>query len=256
VQGWVAALCALGAIALLALPLARSFAHRPAAPIAPARATAAGCGAALRAPRFWLVAGSFGFCGFHVAFLTVHMPGVIERCGLPASFTGLWLVLAGAANMAGSIGVGLLMKRFASAPLLAAVYGLRAAAMAAFVLAPAGGGVLLAFALAMGLTYMATLPPTAELLARQFGVERLSSVLGATMLVHQAGGFFGAWLGGVAVERSGSYTPLWIADVAFATIAAALQFALMREPRAPRRALLAAPPARSAFAAARGRASA
>jgi hypothetical protein len=50
-----------------------------------------GHGEALRDPRFWLVAGSFAICGFHVAFLTVHMPGVIERCGLPASFTGLWL---------------------------------------------------------------------------------------------------------------------------------------------------------------------
>ena len=27
-------------------------------------------------------------CGFHVAFLTVHMPGVIERCGLSTAFTG------------------------------------------------------------------------------------------------------------------------------------------------------------------------
>jgi hypothetical protein len=34
--------------------------------------------------------------------------------------------------------------------------------------------------------------------------------------VHQVGGFFGAWLGGVAVEHSGSYTPLWIADIALA----------------------------------------
>ncbi len=63
---------------------------------------------------------------------------------------------------------------------------------------------------------MAALPPTAELLARSFGVERLSSLLGAAMLVHQVGGFFGAWLGGVAVEHSGSYTPLWIADIALA----------------------------------------
>ena len=90
-QGWVAALCALGAIALLALPLARSFAHRPAPR---PRATTAFSAAATRCAiaRFWLIAGSFATCGFHVAFLTVHMPGVIERCGLPASFTGLWLV--------------------------------------------------------------------------------------------------------------------------------------------------------------------
>jgi len=251
-QGWVAALCALGAIALLALPLARSFAHRP-APLPAATTCLSGNGEALRDPRFWLIAGSFAICGFHVAFLTVHMPGVIERCGLPASFTGLWLVVAGAANVAGSIGIGMLMKRFASAPLLALVYGMRVIAIAAFVVAPASGAVLLAFALAMGLTYVASLPPTAELLARGFGVERLSSLLGATMLVHQVGGFFGAWLGGVAVEHSGSYTPLWIADIALAAIATALQFALMRARPAPRPAPRAAPRARWVSPAAPGR---
>jgi predicted MFS family arabinose efflux permease len=252
VQGWVAALCALGAIALLALPLARSFAHRP-APQRAATTALFGNGEALRDLRFWLIAGSFATCGFHVAFLTVHMPGVIERCGLPATFTGLWLVIAGAANMAGSIGVGMLMKRFTCAPLLALVYGLRVVAIAAFIVVPTSGAVLLAFALAMGVTYMATLPPTAELIARGFGVERLSRLLGAIMLVHQIGGFFGAWLGGVAVEHSGSYTPLWIADIALAGVASALQFALMRARPAPRPAPRAAPRARWACAAASAR---
>jgi len=229
-RGWVAALCALGAIALLALPLARSFPARSAGD-APAHCFSAG-GAALRDARFWLIAGSFGMCGFHVAFLTVHMPGVIERCGLPASFTGLWLVLAGFANMAGSIGVGFVMKRFASAPLLAIVYALRVAAILAFLWLPSGSGVLIGFALAIGVTYVATLPPTAGLLARSFGIERLSALLGATMLVHQIGGFFGAWLGGVAVEHGGSYASMWIADAALAAVASAMHLVLMRM-RAP-----------------------
>jgi predicted MFS family arabinose efflux permease len=246
-QGWVAALSALGAIALLALPLARSFPHRPTAASAP------GClakgGEALRDRRFWLIAGSFALCGFHVSFLTVHMPGVLERCGMPPSFTGAWLVLAGAANIAGSVGIGMLMKRFASAPLLAVVYGLRVVSIAAFVVLPTSGGALLGFALAMGLTYMAALPPTAELIARSFGIERLSALFGATMLVHQVGGFFGAWLGGVAVEHSGSYLPLWLADLSLAAIAATLQLVLMRQRREPRRAPSAAPLARWACAA-------
>jgi predicted MFS family arabinose efflux permease len=151
--------------------------------------------------------------------------------------------------VAGSVGIGFLMKRFASAPLLALVYGMRAVAIAAFLLLPSGSGVLLGFALAMGFTYVATMPPTAELLARGFGVERLSGLLGAAMLVHQVGGFFGAWLGGVAVEHSGSYAPLWIADIALAVIAAAVQLILMRVLRAPQPAPSAAQFGRQAFAA-------
>ena len=253
-QGWIAALCALGAIALLALPLARSFPQRARAIAVPG--CLAQAGAAVRDRRFWLIAGSFAMCGFHVSFLSVHMPGVLERCGMPASFAGAWLVIAGAANMAGSVGVGVVMKRFASAPLLAVVYGARTLAIAAFLVSPKSGAALLAFAVVIGLTYMAVLPPTAELLARSFGVERLSGLLGATMLVHQVGGFFGAWLGGVAVEHSGSYLPLWIADATLATLAATLQLVLMREPRSPRPAPSAAPPARWACAAAPARPSA
>jgi predicted MFS family arabinose efflux permease len=158
--------------------------------------------------------------------------------------------------MAGSVGVGLVMKRFASAPLLVVVYALRMVAIAAFVASPQNGVALIVFAIAIGLTYMSALPPTAELLARSFGVERLSGLLGATMLVHQVGGFFGAWLGGVAVEHSGGYLPLWIADGALAMVAATLQLVLMRERRSPPRAPSGAPPARWACAAARGRQSA
>ncbi len=253
-QGWVAALCTLGAIALLALPLARSFPQRARSVDAPG--IVARSGEAIRDRRFWLIAGSFAMCGFHVSFLSVHMPGVIERCGLSASFAGAWLVVAAAANVAGSVGVGLVMKRFASAPLLAVVYGLRVVAIAAFVASPQDGAALLVFAIAIGLTYMSALPPTAELLARSFGVERLSGLLGATMLVHQLGGFFGAWLGGVAVEHGGGYLPLWIADAALALVAAALQLVLMRERRSPPRAPSGARPARWACAAARGRPSA
>jgi len=226
-QGWVAALCGLGVLALLALPLARSFQTRTAAWVQ-AHGGAASSGASLRDARFWLIAGSFAMCGFHVAFLTVHMPGVIERCGMPASFTGLWLAITGIANMTGSIGIGFAMKRCASAPLLALVYGLRVVSILGFLWLPRTGSTLIGFALAMGITYMAALPPTAELLSRHFGVERLSALLGAIMLIHQIGGFFGAWLGGVAVEHGGSYAPLWVADLCLAAAAAGMQLALMR----------------------------
>ena len=154
------------------------------------------------------------------------MPGVIEQCGLSTGFAGVWLAVAGAANMAGSIGIGVLMRRRASAPLLMAIYALRAAAIAAFLVVPPSPAALLLFAVGMGASYMAALPPTAELLTRGFGVQRLSALLGVIMLVHQIGGFAGAWLGGIAVEHTGGYAPLWLADMGLALVAAALQWPL------------------------------
>ena len=40
------------------------------------------------------------------------------------------------------------------------------------------------------------------------------------MLSHQVGGFFGALLGGLAMERFGAYTWMWYADIALALLAA------------------------------------
>ena len=235
-EGWVAALWGIAALALLALPLSLSFKQR--ARDQQAAAAAQPSDGAWRDRRFWLIAASFGICGFHVAFLTVHMPGVIEQCGLSTAFSGGWLALAGAANMAGSVGIGVLMRRWSSAPLLIAIYGLRAVAIGLFLMVPPSPAVLLVFAVSMGATYMAALPPTAELLTRSFGVQRLAALLGLIMLVHQVGGFAGAWLGGIAVEHSGSYAPLWIADMVLALLAAALQWPLRPAalPAAPRAA--------------------
>jgi predicted MFS family arabinose efflux permease len=45
-------------------------------------------------------------------------------------------------------------------------------------------------------------------------------VFGLTLFSHQIGGFFGAWLGGIAIARSGSYDWMWYADIVLATAAA------------------------------------
>jgi predicted MFS family arabinose efflux permease len=218
-QGWTWALAATAGLSLLALPLAAAL-RRPAAE--PQATTDQPIGDVLREWRFWRVAMSFGVCGFHVAFLTVHMPGVIERCGLPASLAGTWIAIAGAANVAGSIGIGFAMRRHDPALLLVALYGVRALGIAALLALPASASTLLGFALVMGASHMATLPPTSQLVARQHGVGRLGTLFGVVMLVHQLGSFAGIWLGGWAAQATGSDHLLWTTDIALALVAAAL----------------------------------
>jgi MFS family permease len=229
-QGWIVALWALAALSLAALPLSRVFA-RPAGAAAAAaarRAAAMPVGDTLRDARFWIITGAFGICGFHVAFLGTHMPGVIERCGLPPSLAGPWLAISGAANIAGSVLIGMLMRRRESPPLLVALYLMRALSIAALLALPPTATTMLWFAVAMGLSYMAVLPPTVHLLGQHFGVERLGTLFGVVMVVHQLGGFAGAWLGGVAAAATGSDTLLWTVDLSLALLAAALQWPLMR----------------------------
>lgn len=218
-HGWVWALLATAALSTLAWPLSAAF-RRPAdapppRPSQPVRDV-------LGDGRFWRVALSFGVCGFHVAFMAVHMPGVIERCGLPASLAGAWIGIAGAANIAGSLAVGLAMRRHDAGALLAFVYLLRAIGITALLLLPATPTVLIGFAVAMGATHMGTLPPTSALVARQHGLARLGTLMGVVMLVHQVGGFAGIWFGGWAAQATGSDHLLWRVDIALALCAAAL----------------------------------
>lgn len=76
------------------------------------------------------------------------------------------------------------------------------------------------FSAALGFTWLATVPPTAGLVGKLFGPRYLGTLFGLTLLSHQLGGFFGAWLGGVALAHSGNYLWMWYADIALAAIAA------------------------------------
>jgi predicted MFS family arabinose efflux permease len=230
-RGWIEAMLATAALCLLALPLARVF--RAAAPAPGPRAAPAAFGETLRQVQFWRIAAAFAVCGFHVAFLGMHMPGVIERCGLPPALAGTWLAVLGAANIAGSIGVGFALRRWPAQTLLVLLYLLRAAGVAALLWLSPTTALMLGFAVLMGLSYMAVLPPISQLLAQHFGQQRLGTLLGVVMLVHQVGSFAGVWFGGWAVQHTGSDRLLWQVDIALALLAVLL---VLPWPRvAPRR---------------------
>jgi RimJ/RimL family protein N-acetyltransferase len=154
------------------------------------------------------------------------MPGVVEVCGLPASVAGAWIGIVGLCNIVGSIASGWVIERVPMKRVLTALYTARALGVAIFLVLPKSEWTLYAFAVWMGITYMATLPPTAGLIGKLFGVERLATLLGITMFVHQIGGFLGVWLGGVVVANTGSYDVLWLADLALAVLAALIHLPL------------------------------
>jgi len=120
----------------------------------------------------------------------------------------------------------------------------RAAGIALFLVAPKTELVVLAFSAWMGLTYMAVLPPTAGLIGKLYGAQRLATLLGITFVVHQVGAFLGSWLGGVVLEATGSYDWMWLADVALAVLAAAVCLAIREsQPQPTRYAVWPWPPA-------------
>jgi predicted MFS family arabinose efflux permease len=104
-----------------------------------------------------------------------------------------------------------------------------------FLAAPKTEVTVLAFSVWMGLTYMAVLPPTAGLVGKLYGAERLATLLGLVFMLHQVGAFLGSWLGGLALELTGSYDAMWKLDLALAALAAAVSLAIP-ERREARRA--------------------
>ena len=237
-SGWVAAVQSLGLITLLALPAAWVLRAPPAQPTTATAAPRVGTREAVRVAladrSFRLLAAGFFVCGFHVAFLATHLPGVVASCGLPPE-VGAWsLAMLGLFNIVGSVGIGVLMGwrqgRLPMKNLLVAIYLIRAVAVLIFVLSPKSTPVMLVFAAVMGLTFLSTVPPTAGLVARFFGPANMATLFGLTMVTHQIGGFLGAWLGGKAYEANGSFDWIWYADIVLA-VAAALIHLPIREVR-------------------------
>lgn len=172
----------------------------------------------------------FFTCGFHIAFLVTHLPGEVNLCGLSASVGAASLAIIGLANIVGSIGAGWLGQTKRMKMILFWMYGSRAIAIAIYLIAPKTEVTFYIFAAVLGLTWLSTVPPTAGLVGKLFGARYLGTLFGFTLLSHQIGGFFGAWLGGIAFVKSGSYEWMWYADIALASAAAFVNLPIREAP--------------------------
>ena len=242
-MGWMGAMWAIAAITLATLPLARLLrgpsggAHARAAP--GDRGLRHAVGSAMSDRSYLLLHAGFFTCGFHIAFLVTHLPGEVGLCGLPASVASWSLGIIGLANIAGSLIAGWGVNRYRSKYILFWLYFLRAVMVVLFLAAPKTALTFYVFAAALGVTWLATVPPTAGVVAKLFGTRYLATLFGLTLLSHQIGGFFGAYLGGLAVSAQGTYLWMWYADALLA-LAAALVNLPINEPRIERRVAVAA----------------
>ncbi|KAF1714941.1 MFS transporter [Pseudoxanthomonas yeongjuensis] len=229
--GWGVAMFGLAAASLLTLPLAWPLRRKPAPAAAASGAVATGTSPAEMTLReqlrlasrdrsYWLLHLGFFTCGFHIAFLVTHLPGEIALCGLQPSVAGASIALIGLFNVLGSLVAGALGQRYRMKMILAVMYASRAVMIVIYLVSPPTPMTFYIFAAALGFTWLATVPPTAGLIGKLFGPRYLGTLFGLTLLSHQIGGFFGAWLGGVAIERLGDYSWMWYADIVLALIAA------------------------------------
>lgn len=231
--GWMNTMWAMAAVALLAIPMLNRLTndtHAPAAVATPEGGLKKAVSDAIRNPSYLLLHLGFFTCGFHIAFLVTHLPTEVGLCGLSPTVASWSLALIGLANIVGSLFAGSCINLYRSKYVLAVMYGSRAVLIALYLVAPKTEWTFYAFAVGLGLTWLATVPPTAALVGKLFGIRYLATLFGLTLLSHQIGGFLGAYLGGLVLEAQGDYQWMWLADIALSAMAALINLPIKEAP--------------------------
>jgi len=221
--GWVYCILFLALILLLVLPLPvllRSRTEEKTLNNVADRTLSDTLNIAFKTPSYiYLVAGFF-VCGFHVAFIATHMPGVIQVCGFSPTVSGWSLGLIGLFNIVGSIFAGWYISKRSMRIFLAYTYFARCIIVLLFLVSPKDLLSVMLFSIALGLTYFSVIPATAGLVGKMFGPQFMATLFGFALFSHQIGGFLGAYLGGYFFSISGDYTTVWLLDAALAVFAA------------------------------------
>jgi predicted MFS family arabinose efflux permease len=231
--GWMGAMWSMAVIVLSALPLVGALTrHTTAAPknTHDDFGVFNAIGTAMKNPSYLLLHLGFFTCGFHIAFLVTHLPGEVNLCGLPPAVASWSLSIIGLSNIFGSIYAGSCISKYRSKYILAAMYGSRTLLIGLYLLMPHTELNFYLFAAGLGFTWLATVPPTAALVGKLFGVRYLATLFGLTVLSHQIGGFLGAYLGGLAIIQFGDYGWMWYADMALAALAALINLLIREAP--------------------------
>ena len=231
--GWMGAMWAMALMTLAALPLVGKLTRPVEGHVAHTheegglkRAVAT----AMKDRSYLLLHAGFFTCGFHIAFLVTHLPGEVNLCGLPPSVASWSLAIIGLANIFGSLYAGSCVAKYRSKYVLAAMYASRALLIALYLLMPRTELNFYLFAAGLGFTWLATVPPTAAIVGKLFGIRYLATLFGLTLLSHQIGGFLGAYLGGLVITEFGDFGWMWYADMALAVLAAILNLPIREAP--------------------------
>ncbi len=220
--GAVAALCLpLVLLAPVLLLLRRADAGQKAAEPVQLRPL---LGAAFRDRSYRLLSLAFFTCGFHMAIIETHLYTQFTSYGFADQSVTYAFSLYGIATMLGCVTTGYLGSRFSMKTVLGCFYGSRAVWTVGFLLLPKSLVTMYLFAILLGFTGAATVPPTSGLIGRLFGPAALGTLFGVSFLFHQLGSFVSAWVGGLTVSSTGGYTLIWCIDAALCILAAVFAF--------------------------------
>lgn len=182
---------------------------------------------------FVLLVFGFFVCGFHVAFIAVHLPAYIEDLGLDPGLGAWSIAMIGFFNIIGAYSAGIFGGRYSKRFGLSFIYIARAIVIAIFISVPISAASVLIFAAAMGLLWLSTIPLTIGLVTVMFGTRYMAMLYGFVFVSHQVGSFLGVWLGGRFYDQYGNYDMIWYSAIFFGVASAIVHWPI-RETLSPK----------------------
>jgi MFS family permease len=237
--GAVTALVLLSGFVALVPLLAAALTGRGEPSSEPEISTREALSEAVRHPSYLLLTAGFFVCGFHIAFITTHLPPYLTDLGFSGGLAASAIALIGLFNVIGAYTAGVLGGHQSRKFLLSGIYFSRAVAFALFLVVPTTPALVIVFAVMIGLLWLSTVPLTSGLVALMFGTRHVGMLFGFVFLSHQIGAFIGVWLGGVIYDATGAYELMWWLSVALGLFAAIVHLPIS-ERRAPRLAVATA----------------
>ncbi|MFI8189707.1 MFS transporter [Streptomyces sp. NPDC085946] len=213
---------------------AREFVPKPPPAAGAARRTVAVLLRAARTGPFWLLAGTFAICGASTnGLIQTHFVPAAHDHGMPVRTAASLLAVIGVFDVVGTVASGWFTDRFEPRRLLAVYYALRGVSLLFLpvLLGPSVHPPMLFFIVFYGLDWVATVPPTIALCREHYG-EDSAIVFGWVLASHQVGAALVAFLGGLAHDVFGTYTPVWYASGALCAAAALMALVIRRRPAA------------------------
>lgn len=181
-------------------------------------------------PSFLLLTAGFFVCGFHVAFITVHLPAYTRDLLLPDWVGPYALMLVGIANIIGTFIAGQSGRWIEKRRGLSLIYFGRSLVFVGFLLVPPSATAIIVLAGTLGLLWLSTVPLTSGLVATFFGTRWMSMLFGIVFFSHQVGSFLGVWLAGRLYDATGSYDTMWWISIALGIASGLVHWPIQEKP--------------------------
>jgi MFS family permease len=166
----------------------------------------------------------FFTCGFHMAIIETHLYSQFTSYGFSEKIAAYAFSTFGVAGIIGAVLSGSACSKIRMKQVLGFLYGIRAIVTLCFFSMPKTIPVIFVFAAFLGLTGNSTVTPTFGLVNKTFGIAKVAMLLGFVFLCHQVGSFISAWIGGISVSLTGTYTLIWASDIFLCIMASIVSF--------------------------------